>query len=320
MTEKNPTSQEPTESTPTVESIDDLDSHLADQPVPKPVKTVGQLVRSGHQLLIAAVVLLAVLTLGSLTALVNMVGQMYDLQAQVTGMSVQLDRTVEAVENAPVAAAPAPSAAPSPDPSAPLTDAKELTGVDLPEGMDATGAVLLGSPEASMVVESFLDFQCPFCQRWEQSFGAQLSANALKEGSDLLMKVYPMAFLGETSPDLNPAGPSGRAANAALCVLDQAGPEGYAKMADSIFMKADPAEPPTQFQNEQLIKWAKEAGAPASVSSCIEDGTFLPAVAALTQGAFGRGVNGTPTVVINGQRLANPGADPLLDEAMAKGQ
>ena len=77
------------------------------------------------------------------------------------------------------------------------------------------------------VVEVYVDYQCPFCQRWEESIGTPLAAKALQPGSDLLVKQYNLAFLGEASPTLTPAGASARAASAAACVINHDGVETF---------------------------------------------------------------------------------------------
>jgi protein-disulfide isomerase len=42
-------------------------------------------------------------------------------------------------------------------------------------------------------------------------------------------------------------------------------------------------------------------------------------VAATTQAGFGRGVGGTPTVIVNGQTLGNPFTDPAIGQLLSAG-
>jgi protein-disulfide isomerase len=45
----------------------------------------------------------------------------------------------------------------------------------------------------------------------------------------------------------------------------------------------------------------------------------VPFVAATTRAGFGRGVGGTPTVIVNGQTVGNPFTDPLLAKVATAG-
>jgi len=157
-----------------------------------------------------------------------------------------------------------------------------------------------------------VDYQCPFCQKWESDIGSNLVQKALQPGSGLLVKQYNLAFLGETSADLNPAGASARAASAAACVLHSDGVEPFAAFSNLLFATADPSEPPGQFPAEQLADLATRAGASQAAIACINDETYVPFVAATTQTGFSRGVGGTPTVLLNGRTLDNPFTDAEL--------
>lgn len=254
------------------------------------------------------------LTIASLALLVIVAG---GLVVGVASLRAQVDALGEQVTALSAAAAQAQAAAAEPAPEQPaqpqtpqLGAAGELPdGVSVPAGFDATGAILIGDPAATDVVEVYVDYQCPFCQRWEQEVGAALVERALQPGSGLLVKQYNLAFLQETSPDLQPAGASARAASAAACVLEADGVEVFAEFNTAIFAVADPAEPPTQFMADALSTLARDAGASDAAIACIEAEEHVPFVATSTQSGFGRGVGGTPTVVVNGRTLDNPFTD-----------
>lgn len=208
-------------------------------------------------------------------------------------------------------AAPAPQATAQPqatEQAAPagITPAVALTGVELmPKGADETGAFLLGNPAAKDVVEVFVDMQCPFCQKWHKELGRTLEEKALADGSDLLVRVNHLAFLGESDRDLTNPGASARAANALACVADVDGVPTMSALATAIYAAADPAEPAGQFPTEQLQELATGAGASEGALTCIADERFVPFVAAVTKAGFARGVQGTPTVIVNGVEAAN---------------
>lgn len=267
---------------------------------------------------LVVVVLLALVTAFSAN---SMMTRMSDLGGQVSALSAQVAAAgVQQPQPQPqptVESSPAPTATPTPAPT--VGPAVALTGVDpIPNGTTPAGAIIVGDPNAHDTIEIFVDYQCPYCQQWEKVPGAELYAQALKPGSGLQIQQYTLAFLGETSSDLNPPGASARAGNAALCVVDADGQETFVKFSQSLYATADPTEPPGQFPTKQLKQLAKAAGASDAALACIDDERFVPYVAATTQAAFARGVGGTPTVVVNGQQIANAYSDPALDTILAQ--
>ncbi len=265
-------------------------------------------VRTLRYLLVACLGLLIVLMIGFGAAVSASRSQLDALSAQVSGLTVQ------------AAAQPAPQGEPSPSAAAveQLGTASELTGVEaLPAGADATGAILIGNPDAANVVEVYIDYQCPFCQKWESSIGAALVSRAMEPGSDLLVKQYNLAFLGETSADLTPAGASARAASAAACVVNHDGVDTFVTFSRTLFETADPNEPPGQFTADVLVDLAKKAGASAASVDCITAEENVPFVSAVTKAGFGRGVGGTPTVVLNGETLGNSFTDERVIQLAA---
>ena len=271
-------------------------------------------VRTVRYLVLACLGLLVVLAVGLGVALASSRAQLDDLSAQVSALGEQAATAV---------AQPAEGQPPAEQQAAPATQlgaASDLeAGVTVPAGVDSTGAVLIGDPDAANVVEVYVDYQCPFCQRWEEGIGAPLASKALEPGSDLLIKQYNLAFLGESSPTLTPAGASARAANAAACVVNHDGVETFVEFSRAMFGAADPSEPPTQFSAEALTELATAAGASGDSIACIEGEANVPFVAATTKAGFGRGVGGTPTVIVNGQTLANPFTDPALEQLLTAG-
>lgn len=193
-----------------------------------------------------------------------------------------------------------------------IAAAQPLEGVDrVPAGADESGALLIGNPDAANVVELFVDFQCPYCQRWEGQFGEALVAQTSKEGGDVLVKLFPLAFLKETDVVASP-GASARASNAAACIADSGDTAVLNAFMKAVYASADPSEPDGQFPTGQLVEFATSSGANDQVISCIEDQTFLPYVQAVTQASFARGVGGTPTVIVNGDPAENPFTDEQL--------
>ena len=273
---------------------------------------VKMAITSLRALAVLTLVLVVILTAGLVAGIVTLRGQVSALSQQVTELAEQ-----RAVAQAPApdaqAAAPESGATTEQSGVAQLPAAPELpSGVPVPGGVDGSGAILIGSPDASNVVEVYADYQCPFCQRWEQQIGEALSKRALDPASDLLVKQYNLAFLGETSPTLDPPGSSARAASAALCVLEGEGPEAFADFNAQLFALADPNQSSVQFQAPELLQLATDFGASAQTIACIDAERHVTFVALTTQNGFSRGVQGTPTVIVNGRTLDSTFEDPEL--------
>ena len=287
---------------------------VAARPSPAPGSAIDGLrgqVRTLRLLLFACLAMLVLLAVGLGAALTGSKAQLDELSSQVSALTA----SAASAAAAPAAESPANAAAPQQEAVKQLGPSPELQGMTaLPAGADATGAILIGDPNASDIVEVYIDYQCPFCQKWEQGIGAALFDRALQPGSGLLIKQYNLAFLGEQNADLTPAGASARAASAAACIIDADGQQAFVDFSRAVFATADPSEPPGQFTADVLTSLAKDAGASSGAIACIEGEENVPFVAATTRAGFGRGVGGTPTVVVNGQTVGNPFTDPALAE------
>jgi protein-disulfide isomerase len=272
---------------------------------------------------IAALVLVVLMIVGAVLGFAVLRGQVSTLAAQVTALQDEQTQLLDRIENQPapvasneaqqqqqgqvetsVAQLPAAPALPS--------------GIPIPNGLDESGAVLVGDANASNVVEVYLDYQCPYCQRWESEIGSALTERALQPGSDLLVKHYVLAFLGETSPTLDPPGASARAASAALCVIEGEGQEAFTAFSEQVYASADPSEPASQFATQVLANLAASLGVSDSTLECIDQERHVTFVALGTQTGFGRGVQGTPTVVVNGRTVESSFSDQEL-RALASG-
>ena len=272
-------------------------------------------ISSLRALAIVTVVLVILLAAGSIVGIVTLRSQVSQLSQQVADLS---DR--QSQPTAATAPADAPDSSDSPDAAAaPQSQVAQLPpapdlpdGLPIPGGVDTAGAILIGNPAASNVVEVYVDYQCPFCQRWEREIGESLARKALDPNSDLLIKQFNLAFLGETSPTLDPPGSSARAASAALCVLEGEGPEAFANFNAQIFMIADPSRSSLQFTTPELSQLADDSGASQETVACIDGERHVAFMALATQSGFSRGVQGTPTVIVNGRTLGDSFADPEL--------
>jgi len=259
-------------------------------------------------LAVVGLVLVVVVAVWSVVGIVTLASQVSSLEAKVDALTAALDDERGAArESAGDAGASVTGSLPSPNPT---SEAAPATGnLVTPSGAGRSGALVIGDPEAAKVVEVYVDYQCPYCQRWETEIGADLMARALQPGSGLAIRQYNMAFLGETNRSLDPPGASARAANAAACIYDHGGDESFVDFNTAIF--SSPAEA-ARLETPALAALAGSLGASAQAIACIEEGRFMDFVAATTQAAFARGVTATPTVLVNGKVLRDSLNDPQL--------
>jgi protein-disulfide isomerase len=161
----------------------------------------------------------------------------------------------------------------------PLPDdvyAKMLEG-DLPS---------FGPADAKVTIVEFSDFQCPFCSR---------AAKAVHEVKDkygdkvrFVFRQFPLSFHKDAD----------RAAQASLAAHAQGK---FWELHDAMF------EDPKKLDAESLKATAKAAGLDmAAFDKALQDGTYAEKVKADMKLGQQAGVDGTPTIYINGKRSANP--------------
>lgn len=259
-------------------------------------------------LTVVSLVLLVLVAVWSVVGIGYLTSQMSSLEAKVDALSARLATQEASPTTSTSPDIPAASASPAPT----RDSAPSATDVAAPAGAGPSGAIVVGDPDAAKVVEVYVDYQCPYCQRWESEIGTALMERALQPGSGLAVRQYNMAFLGEANRSLDPPGASARAASAAACVLDGGGPEAFAAFNAAIFAAPGGADAATRFDVASLVALAGGQGASDGTLACIEEERYVPFVAATTQAAFARGVTGTPTVLVNGKPLQDSFGDPQL--------
>ncbi|HVL83611.1 MAG TPA: thioredoxin domain-containing protein [Pseudonocardia sp.] len=164
------------------------------------------------------------------------------------------------------------------------------------------GAVVVaGQPSAPVTVDVYSDYICPFCERFEERYGDEIT-EALNAGQ-IAVRYHEVGLLDSFS---EPPGYSTRAANAALCAADAGIWPAY---HDRLFAE-QPAEGGPGLLDDQLVAFGTELGAPATFDECVRTGANAEAVATQTQAMIddpavknAQGQTGTPTVLVNGTRV-----------------
>ena len=188
-------------------------------------------------------------------------------------------------------------------------DTSGETASRVPDGVDDY-TVSVGEQAAPTTITIYEDPQCPICRAFEQEV-ADPVAEAVEAG-DVRVDYRIVSFLDRASANDY----SSRAANALLAVQDVAGPDAFAEMHATLF-ENQPAEGSAGPEDEQLVDWAVEAGAEeAEVRPLIEDKVFGQYVVNATDQMSKDGVNGTPTVLIDGEQSGETpqeSVDAVLD-------
>jgi protein-disulfide isomerase len=172
-----------------------------------------------------------------------------------------------------------------------------------PSGVEGY-AVPVGKESAPVTVDLYEDFMCPACGTFEQAAGQTL-ASWVSDGT-VRLRYNPIAFLDEAST----TDYSTRSTNAFAAVVDSDGPE-VARAYHRLLFANQPEEGGPGLDDEKLADLAEEAGADrAAVEDALADDTFVQWVVNATDAASEDGVNQTPTVMVDGERV-DLGADPV---------
>ena len=187
----------------------------------------------------------------------------------------------------------------------PDTEAEaDTSGVAVPDnstdnyGFTLTPELASGSDDVAgtpIKVAIYEDFLCPSCKTFHDETGPFLTEQ-LTAGK-ISVTYQPFTFLLNSSTDEY----AQRAANAAVCVGDSAGPVGYAAM-HALLMKNQPAEGGAGLSDTTLIDYATQSGAD-DVTDCITDRTFDSWVAEALAAGQKAGITTTPTVTVDGHQV-----------------
>ncbi|MFZ0159972.1 MAG: thioredoxin domain-containing protein [Kineosporiaceae bacterium] len=176
------------------------------------------------------------------------------------------------------------------------------------------GGILSGSSSAKVTIEAYEDFLCPACRSFETANAAQIDA-WVKAGT--VKVVYrPVAILDDRT---TPAGYSTRALNAAAAVLNSS-PTSFVAFHRALF-DAQPEEGGPGLTDDKLIELAVTAGATKSaIEPVIREQKYKLWTQTSTDAFSKAGFNATPTIVVNGKKIADsaPATLKAAVEAAAK--
>jgi protein-disulfide isomerase len=158
----------------------------------------------------------------------------------------------------------------------------------------------LGNPEAKVTIEVWEDFQCPSCKNYSNDIEPQVIENLVATGKAYYVyRFYP--FIGAESQ---------QAANAAMCAADQGRFWDY----QAILIANWQGENQNYFSDRRLQAFAQSIGLDMTkFNSCFSANTFKSEINADFSKGQQVGVNGTPSLFVNGQAVS-PGYIPTYDQ------
>lgn len=182
--------------------------------------------------------------------------------------------------------------------AAPYTANMTLSLAQTPLELFPAAKHSLGPADAKYVIREFSDFQCPFCARFVAGPLEMIKADLLSRGDVRfefhhfpLVSIHPNAF---------------PAAEASECVTAANTPEAFWLYHDALFARQQ-AWQALPDPSEYFVRLAEDIGLSSEgVAQCIADRNFAIEVdeAYNTAGDVLR-ISGTPTVFVNGYRVAN---------------
>jgi hypothetical protein len=178
-----------------------------------------------------------------------------------------------------------------------------LDGMKLKSAVASTidvnnGSAIVLNPGSTTVIDIWEDPQCPVCKNFEDSFGDYV--DSLVREKKATVRFHVLSFLGDESV---------RAANASFCAADEGQ---YLDFHHALYAVQSPLENSGFWSNETLIAIAAKIGIKSDkFSKCVSDGEKVDLVKANYDSMPKFGVQGTPTVFINGKlwERTNPNFD-----------
>jgi protein-disulfide isomerase len=165
-------------------------------------------------------------------------------------------------------------------------------------------------------IQIYLDYFCPFCKQFEDTNSEQIAS--LIESGAVTYEIHPISFLDRASLGSRY---STRAANAAACVADNS-PNSFWGFNETMFAN-QPAEQTAGLSDDEIVDLMKGVEGIQSaddIEDCIRGEDFRNWVSEMTLFASNSGVpgtdvtaiEGTPTVLVNGQKY-----EGAVDDAAA---
>lgn len=184
-----------------------------------------------------------------------------------------------------------------------------LDGTTLKPAITSTIDIANGSPitfdnGAVTVIDVWEDPQCPVCKLFEDANGDYIET--LIREKKATVRYHVLSFLGDESV---------RAANASFCAADEGH---YLDFHHALYAVQSPLENSGFWSNETLVNIGKKIGITSKTfADCVTKGSKVEIVKANYDSMSKFGVQGTPTVFINGKKWERTQNEFSLEEFKA---
>jgi len=184
-----------------------------------------------------------------------------------------------------------------------------LDGTTLKPAITSTIDTANGSPitfdnGTVTVIDVWEDPQCPVCKLFEDANGDYIES--LIREKKATVRYHVLSFLGDESV---------RAANASFCAADEGQ---YLDFHHALYAVQSPLENSGFWSNETLVNIGKKIGITSkSFADCVTKGSKVEIVKANYDSMSKFGVQGTPTVFINGKKWERTQNEFSLEEFKA---
>ena len=184
-----------------------------------------------------------------------------------------------------------------------------LDGTTLKPAITSTIDTSNGSPitfdnGAVTVIDVWEDPQCPVCKLFEDANGDYIES--LIREKNATVRYHVLSFLGDESV---------RAANASFCAADEGQ---YLDFHHALYAVQSPLENSGFWSNETLVNIGKKIGITSTTfADCVTKGSKVEVVKANYDSMNKFGVQGTPTVFINGKKWERTQNEFILEEFKA---
>jgi protein-disulfide isomerase len=165
----------------------------------------------------------------------------------------------------------------------------------------------MGNPDAPVRIDVFEDFQCPACKIFTQNIEIQVMNELVVPGKAYyVFRNYP--FLDDRMATKE----SDQAAHASMCAAEQ---DRFWDYHDILY--ANSAEYAGAFTDRRLRAYAEELNLDMDAfNACYREKRYQSQIDLDIDDALRLGVNGTPSVFVNGKEVS-PGYIPSFDDINA---
>ena len=168
----------------------------------------------------------------------------------------------------------------------------------------ANGSAISFDNGAATTIDVWEDSQCPVCKMFADANGQYLDSLIREKKANV--RYHVLSFLGDESV---------RAANASFCAADEGQ---YLDFHKAIYAVQSAVENSGFWSNETLVEMGKKIGITSKAfQDCVTKGSKVDLVQANYDSMTKFGVQGTPTVFINGKKWERTQNAFVLDEFKA---